>query len=92
MSGGEAWQGITERTPLPRNPGTAAMLGLNYRGVAPNLRGANTLRVLNPNALPFTPLNPNAQPYYPPHGGRKKKTRKFKTKKFKGKKSRRGYK
>jgi len=80
-----AWQGITQRTPLPKIPGTAAALGLNYRGVAPNLSGRGKLYVP-------TPLNPAAESYVPPapRGGRTRRMRKAKRSK-KSKKSKRRY-
>lgn len=81
---GQAWQGITPRTPLPRIPGTAAALGLNHRGVAPNLSGRNKLFVP-------TPLNPAAAEFNPaPRGGRTRRMRKAKRSK-KSKKSKRRY-
>jgi hypothetical protein len=77
-----AWQGITPRTPLPRNPGTTAALGLGYKGVAPNLSGRDKLYVP-------TPLNPAAESYVPPapRGGRTRRMRKAK----RSKKSKRRY-
>lgn len=89
-----AWQGITLRTPLPRipknpknpkNPETTADLGLNYKGVAPNLSGRGKLYVP-------TPLNPAAESYVPPapRGGRTRRMRKAMRSK-KSKKSKRRY-